>query len=514
MPSTNKRPHRLTVRDELDRPRTLAPGRFDCRGQGPRLLVLGLGPSPEEVPVPSGTGQVFYLECSVLKDQMPPGWHASIPPTWIPVLPDELSDSFLREVRVCTHSQGPLLFPSFWNPVLARLELARFGATQNKQLATVLLAGSGQDLLVPEIRAALEGLGFQVTLLQEETTTAQLADLLRNIRPSLFLSVNFKGCDPYGRNVALFKTAGVPAAVWCVDNPFHLISRVQGPFWRDLTLFVTDDWFLEPLREHGGGAVHHLPLATSPALFAPRNPKAFADLADRTVFVGRSAFPGKERFFAASRVQSGDLRAALTALGTGQRPDFSWWLDRLGTSPLWPGTQVRHAGLGAETTSRQLRIDCVARAAAASGTTVFGDAGWHDLLPQGTDCRPQVDYYGPLADIYATSGTTLNVTSLLLPRGLTQRHFDVWSAGGFLISDATPGLKLFPRELTALISFSKSSDIPALLSRLNRDHQLRHDLARTWQTLIHSEHTYKRRLERLLNTLEISTPRRQGQPTP
>ncbi len=456
---------------------------------------------------------MLYLECPALTDQMPPDWHASIPRTWTPVLPGELSDSFLRAVRVCIYSQGPLLFPSFWNPVLARLELARSGATQNKQQATALLAGSGQDLVVPEIRDALEGLGFQVDLLRKEPTAAQLAGLLRKNRPTLFLSINFKGCDPYGRNAALFKEADVPAAVWCVDNPFHLVSGLQSPFWRDLTLFVTDDWFLEPLREHGSAAVHHLPLATSPALFAPSNPRAFADLADRTVFVGRSAFPGKERFFAASRVQSGDLRAALTALGTGQRPDFCWWLERLGTSPLWPGTQVRRAGLGAETTSRQFRIDCVARAAAASGTTVFGDAGWQDLLPQGTDCRPQVDYYGPLADIYAASGTTLNVTSLLLPHGLTQRHFDVWSAGGFLISDATPGLKLFPRELTTLVSFSRATDIPGLLTRLNRDPRLRHDLTRAWQTLIHAEHTYKRRLERLLNTLEIS-PYRQNQPTP
>ncbi len=507
MPSTRKRPHRLTVRDELDRPRTLAPGRFDCRGQGPRLLVLGLGPSQEEVPVPSGTEQVLYLECPALADQMPPAWHASIPRTWIPVLPGELSDSFLREVRVCIHSQGPLLFPSFWNPVLARLELARSGAPQNKQLATVLLAGSAQDLLVPEIRAALEGLGFQVDLLREEPTAAQLAGLLRKNRPTLFLSVNFKGLDPYGRLVALFKTAGVPVAVWCVDNPFHLISGLQGPFWRDITLFVTDDWFLEPLREHGAAAVHHLPLATSPALFAPKSPRTFADLADRTVFVGRSAFPGKERFFAASRVQSDDLRAALTALGTGQRPDFSWWLNRLGTTALWPGTQVRSAGLGAETTGRQLRIDCVTQAAAAGGTTVFGDTGWQDLLPQGTDCRPQVDYYGPLADIYAASGTSLNITSLLLPHGLTQRHFDVWSAGGFLITDATPGLELFPREMTALVSFSRATDIPGLLTRLGKDPRLRQDLTRAWQTLIHSEHTYKRRLERLLNTLEITRRR-------
>ena len=34
-----------------------------------------------------------------------------------------------------------------------------------------------------------------------------------------------------------------------------------------------------------------------------------------------------------------------------------------------------------------------------------------------------------------------------MSEALTQRHFDVWAAGGFLLTDRTPGLDIFPREL-------------------------------------------------------------------
>ena len=73
---------------------------------------------------------------------------------------------------------------------------------------------------------------------------------------------------------------------------------------------------------------------------------------------------------------------------------------------------------------------------APAGLVVVGDKGWKHHLPPGppeTPLLPPVDYYTTLPGLYRAASYTFNVTSLLLPGGLTQRHFDVWRAGGFLL---------------------------------------------------------------------------------
>ena len=162
-----------------------------------------------------------------------------------------------------------------------------------------------------------------------------------------------------------------------------------------------------------------------------------------------------------------------------------------------PGPVQRQASLAAEEASREWRTETLRAAQVAGRLTVFGDDPWRALLP-GVDLRPMVDYYGPLASIYARAAFSLNATSLLLPRGLTQRHFDVWAAGGFLLTDATPGLDIFPRELTREISFSRPADLAPLLRRLEADEPRRETLRQAWRSLVMTEHAYEKRLETLL----------------
>ena len=170
------------------------------------------------------------------------------------------------------------------------------------------------------------------------------------------------------------------------------------------------------------------------------------------LFVGRSAFPEKERFFAAASVPQALEAEAATLLeastGPQNAPHFFWWQDKLG-GRLWPGYDVRRPGLGAERCAQANRRRWLLAAGADSvgGLRVIGDDGWKPLLP-GTEILPPVDYYTALPEVYARAEAVLNVTSLLLPQSLSQRHFDVWASGGLLLSDATSGLKIFPVELT------------------------------------------------------------------
>jgi hypothetical protein len=219
--------------------------------------------------------------------------------------------------------------------------------------------------------------------------------------------------------------------------------------------------------------------------------------------VGRSAFPDKAGFFAGCRVPDAARTEATRLLAGGGRPDFGWWLERLGVRALWPGTEVRRAGFCAEETGKAWRAACLNRAHAdlSGALTVYGDEGWRELLPAGADLRGPVDYYTVLPDICASAAACLNCTSPLLPHGLTQRHFDTWACGGLLITDATPGLALFPQELTRPVTFRTPENIAPLVRALRTADAT--GLKAAWRAELARAHTYGHRAKAIMEAVGL-----------
>jgi hypothetical protein len=219
------------------------------------------------------------------------------------------------------------------------------------------------------------------------------------------------------------------------------------------------------------------------------------------VFVGRSSFPDRRRFFAACRLPPETLQEALALLqDSGPLPDFHWWMRRLGIQLPWPGHAARRAGLGAEECSLARRAQWL-QAALPHGLTVFGDAEWRQILPELADLRPPVDYYTTLPKLYAQARYSLNVTSLLLPSGLSQRHFDVWIAGGFLLTDTTPGLEIFPAELRREIALPHPRRLNEAIARFENDAALRAHLQQAWKSCLLDRHTYRHRIQYLCENI-------------
>ncbi|WP_461209136.1 glycosyltransferase family protein [Desulfocurvus sp. DL9XJH121] len=508
----SQRPQRLCIKNEFGRRQTLlgGPAQFERLAGGPEVLLLGLGPDPAglaeaaELARTDAPGKAVYaMEAPGFKDQMPPSWGEALPEGWKFIDPGELDWDMAARAEVLVYLPGVRLFPSFWGPITGRVRwLKAAGAAPAPRGRSVILPSTQSGLITRELGAALAGAGLAVRRVPPKELGRRLPAMLREERPALFLTVNFRGLDPHGEVFHLLEAAGVPACAWCVDNPFHLISGLRSSFWKRVHLAVTDPWFLEPLSRHGAESVFPLPLATDPALFAPDGPR-LPELAGRMAFVGRSAFPGRGSFFAGCKVPQWQSEAAEMLLGQGGRPDYAWWLERLDIWPLWPDLAARTVGLGAEDAGRERRFSCVQAASAGPGLTIYGDADWAAALPPGAQLRGPVDYYAGLADVYRSAAWTLNVTSLLLPSGLTQRHFDVWAAGGFLLSDDTPGLSLFPPDLAREIAFSRPSDIAPLARRLAPGEALREDLARAWREEVLARHTYAHRAEEFLERLGL-----------
>lgn len=499
-----RRPRRPCLTAETGRSLTLdsGPDAFDVLGgEGPPLF-LGLGPEPAALSLwfPAAATGAEFVEWPETEASLGPDFTSAIPGNFQRLTPGELTPERFRTRRVLAFRQNMRLAPSFWGPILARRGLAFLAPPPARPV--VWLPGDEHGLLLRELEDAFAAQGL--TARRVPGDPAALPGLLREERPLLFFSVNFRGLDAHGEAFHLLDQAGVRVAAWCVDNPFHVVSAIKARFWTRLRLFVTDRWFMEPLRRLGAERVEHLPLALDPAFAAPGPlPKRLGPLAGRLLFVGRSAFPDRAGFFAGARVPGDILAEARDLLAAGKRPDFGWWAGRLGIAALWPGNEARRAGLGADESGRIWRSLCLGR---APELTIIGDDGWRGLLP-GADLRPPVDYYGGLAAAYREAACCLNVTNMVLPSGLTQRHFDVWGAGGFLLSDANPGLDIFPADLTRPVTFQRAEGIPELFKRFADDSPEKRDLARAWRTELLTRHTYGHRVAQVLAAADLERPR-------
>ncbi|WP_051434468.1 glycosyltransferase family protein [Desulfonatronum lacustre] len=513
------RPQRIQVLDQFGRRKSL-PGdpkqyRILYAGDGAAnsgVLLLGIGPDPDVVvDMLRDQGDVAYLECPELQRQMqhqaPSGHRAALPARWRPVTLHDLDDPDLISRTILFYGPGLTLFPDFWSPALARIALRRLSppTAQDKNLAW--LPASEHRLLARELTRAFTSQGLTVRLVPESMSPRETLGRLKEERPDLFFSVNFQGLDPQGQNHALLRHAGVQVCVWCVDNPFHLLTGLRSAYWKQCRLFVTDDWFIPRLLEQGATQVAHLPLAAAEHFLHPATPSPskedWSELHRRVVFVGRSAFPGKERFFAGCAVPENLEPRAAAFMAQGGRPDFSWWWKQLRFPALWPGQAARQVGFAAEEFSRRRRAAYLQAAGRDGNLTVFGDAGWNDLLEK-SDVRPEVDYYGPLAQIYRQARVTLNLTSLLLPHGLTQRNFDVWAAGGFLLTDHTPGLAIFDPELIREVTFTTQTSLHDRIRRLDDDPPLAGHLKHAWRDHILTKHLYT---QRIVTVLEAAASR-------
>jgi hypothetical protein len=395
-----------------------------------------------------------------------------------------------------------------------------------RELRKVIVPGSGRELLRRELVMAFAGAGFAAEeadpeALNDPCSPSRLEEKLD--APALLFSVNFQGLGDLRRSLDVLARARGRAAVWFVDNPWNILSGVRDKAWRDLPLFVTDDYFIAPLKAAGATHVFHLPLACCPELFSPHRARDKAFPAPQGlapfVFVGRSAFPGRDAFFAGLELPEPLVRKAGIcgepgdgdedgACFSGQRADLGWWEKELGldSARFWPGKTARLPALGAETANLRHRFRCLAAAArvsvfAGTGLDIFGDRGWENFLPEGAKLHPPVDYYARLPGIYAAATFNICPTSLQLPRGLSQRHFDVWMAGGLALSDASPGLSLFPPELTRPITFNGRRDLEKLAGRLAGG-AAREGLIRDWRQCLAGAHCYRHRIETLLECLE------------
>lgn len=515
--SDNTSLQRRHIFDELNRRRTVYFG-TECigdlfsnhiiktpSGKYP-IVLLGIGPFPNDwqhiLNKQHIDKKIFWLESPSFEKQMPKEWYSSIPKHWEKLSIPEVLELIPSEIQIYRYIPAYRLFSKFWGPIIGKLQQKSIGNPIDFSSSQhIYIASTTEHLLTKELLTACKQLGFIPIQHSPHKSLLEYGVLFKEKCPLLFLSINLQGLDNEGYIFHLLKTLQIPVAIWFVDNPWHILSNLRLPWWKEAHLFITDKSFIPSLRQHGAQNIYYLPLAAwKHASFS--NKTVVSPVLHSLVFIGSSAFPNKKKFFSGLKLPVQLLHKAYKYLDNDNIPHVHWWKEQLTIKNCWPDMIIRLAGLGAEYCSL-LRKQLWLNMANHEGLTIFGDNEWKQYITNCTDIREPIDYYATVPTIYNNATYTLNISSLLLPEGLSQRHFDVWAVDGFLITDKTPGLSLFPKELTEPISIHSHKNLYTCINNIEKDPPLRTHLIAAWKKHIMSFHLYELRIQTILSLLHI-----------
>ncbi len=501
------------------------------------VLFLGLGFNATEdcLPLCQYAENIYYHECDeFIRACQKESIERSIPTNFIPLtceqVPEFYRDNFLQ-AELYLYRQNLSLFTKYWQTLLIELEnifyeknfaspYKIFYPNNNKKL---FLAGSPNDLMYKEVLEAVRHIDYQPLTVFDalghefslQNTSSQytytmsaeqrLAHFLRQERPTLFLSINGRNIDPNGQIFALLNSLKIPLALWIVDNPYNILSAYKDDWWKECLLFVSDASFIPSLKEHGAKNIHYLPLAAHTCM----QDSKVAPPKSQLLYVGHSAFKDREKFFSASNLdhaflelQKDNIEQAFVSKQTIEN-NFHKLSDTLfknQKTPLWPGNNFRicsHYTSELDLFHKSLWLSYLAQQLSQNFCLV-GDAGWKNFIQPFPELFPQTDYYTGLCAYYKQAKFTLNITSLLMPSALTQRHFDVWMAEGFLLCNPSKGLDIFPENIINSITVTHPAEVITKINYFHTNTSNYAELKNEMMNHIRKEHTYMHRLNKIL----------------
>ena len=308
-------------------------------------------------------------------------------------------------------------------------------------------------------------------------------------RPDMLLSIDHIGFDRRHWLGEVLDAMGLPTAVWYVDSPFFLQHGYDLPAPQVTSLFVWDRSYVPLLQACGAARVHHLPLATELDAWACAAPRRAA-----LSFVGHSGVALEQRWAArldaTQHQQSAVWQDALCT-------DRQQLIRLLGTPGMPPDARISTLAHATFAASQQHRVQLL-RAVQGPSLQLFGDAAWRGLVQ--AQLHGPVAYGAALAQVYAGSAISLNVTSLQMPSTVNQRVFDIPAAGGFVLTDAQAELEqLFePQEMAR---YTHADGLAEQVRTYAAQPALRQAMTARARQRIAAQHTYVHRMTTLVQSM-------------
>ena len=517
-----------------------------------KILFLGLGYNActDVTSICKKTEHIYYIECVDFEMAcQEAGIALNYPNNFTKITRDELyamfkaKDCYFSDWEFFLYKQNLSLFPEYWNEVLItlddifttqyddpsdnstddaediatqELDTAQPASKNTLRKTSIFIAGSSQDLMFKELCDATYAIDYDYitmdTCLSDKNPQAnkdafsKLISLLKSRRPDLFLSINGRNLDTDGRVFYQLKQLNIPIALWIVDNPWNILSKFKQNWWQECTIYVTDSSFIPALKAHGAKHVYYLPLATSTHSMHYEKSAPSTHL----LYVAHSSFKNKDKFFSAVDKENKTLSVCKNKIDKHfelleeKRPstliDFHSIYTLLyptNDKRLWPGNDFRTVNhLTTETDNYQKAhwIDELTQ-----HISIIGDKGWQEILKKALTLIPPVDYYTQLPAYYANAKFTMNITSMLMPSALTQRHFDVWVSDGFLVSSPTHGMAIFESDIVDAFTAKSPQELLLLTDKYSTNNDLYNEIKAEMKNIIFANHFYSSRLQSILD---------------
>jgi len=294
-----------------------------------------------------------------------------------------------------------------------------------------------------------------------------------------------------------------------VDSPAIILSLYDGPKSDLAFIFVWDPTYIPEVQGLGFDRVFPLPLATDPGVFSPRRAGVRKKWRAPVAFVGNSLvssvqkklsrLPADEAF---KKLYDGlcnasqgrpfrRLGSVLESEGLEGHPLIRGLnrqeLSDLEAALLWRATL-------------EYRLACL-KELAAFRPTIYGDAGWRELVGEPFRLRPEVNYYDDLPRVYRSTDININATSLQMKAAVNQRVFDVPAVKGFLITDFREQLAELFKVGEEVVCFNEPGEIAELVRFYLKHPEARQRITARARARVLKEHTYQHRVAVMLRTL-------------
>lgn len=425
-------------------------------------------------------------------------------------------------LHVFTLSAAVSAFPAYYRPVSEKLKNAislrlwdRLRYPKFKEDTVKIALIDFSYFLNAEVEKAIKGIGHKVVKItgnKEESAGDILGRMVRMIidfKPDFILTINHLGFDEEGVLTNFLESINMPVASWYVDSPNVIVKAFDKNVSPYVSIFLWDREYIKDIEAMGFESVTYLPLATDEAVFKPiklcsRDIKRYRagvgfvgnslveSTHERIEKVSECFHPLVERMsqlLSSSRmsldeamktIDEGELRRVKT-LSVTERLDLE-------AAILWKGTLL-------------YRLSCMERLRGFR-PRIHGDTGWKRLLESTYDIRPPLHYYKELPLFYNACDINFNATHIQMRQAVNQRVFDVPASGGFLLTDHQKAIGELFEIGKEVITYRDKEEIPELVRFYLDNPEARRGVAERGRERVLREHTYKQRLERIIDSMK------------
>lgn len=345
---------------------------------------------------------------------------------------------------------------------------------------------------------ALRALQHTVTVIPLHIPLDELAEQLRIHQPQCVLSL-----DGAGLAYESIKKSNVVRIAWFVDNPYYF-DILYDLNDRDIIL-VWDDEYVYELKERGMRQVYFMPLATNASRFhdAPITDDDMRRYASDVSFVG-SVGPRVETVRAARIAQSPEAINQLAdhmITATMQIYNKANAREALGVlratyAHLQPKERAG-IGLAIDSEINAIKRHEVLEVLCNFNAGLYGDECLQSYAGEHVHCEGRIDYKTVARTIYKASAIVVNATRPQLRMTVNQRIFDVFSCGGFLLTDYRTYLDECLPGASDRICFYSQQDLLEKIRYYLAHPQERAEITAYYQKYVRAKHTYIYRMEEL-----------------